>query len=72
MNRAAAGYLVSAGVGRGAVALEGEVVLRVGRVHVLDGHAALHAAQREAARLLRLLVAEHRDAAVLVLNNTNT
>ena len=30
-----------------AVALEGEVVLRVRRVHVLDGHPTLHAAKRE-------------------------
>lgn len=64
--------LEAAAGGCGAVALEREVVLGVGRVHVLDGHAALHAAEREARRLLRLLVAEHGDAAVLVLQYNNT
>ena len=49
------------------MALEREVVLGVGGVDVLDGHAALHAAQREAGGLLGLLVAEDSDAAVLML-----
>lgn len=64
---AAATYLAAPRRGRRAVALEREVVLGVGRVHVLDGDAALHAAEREAGRLLGLLVAEDGDAAVLVL-----
>lgn len=59
--------LVAGGGAGGPVALEGEVVLGVGRVHVLDGDAALDAADREPDRLLALLVAEHGHAAVLVL-----
>lgn len=61
-------YLEAAGgAAAGAVALEGEVVLGVDGVDVLYGDAALHAAEREARRLLGLLVAEDGDAAVLVL-----
>ncbi len=53
----------------GAVALEGEVVLRIGRTEVLNGDAALDAADGEAGRrVVRLLaVGEDGDAAVLVL-----
>lgn len=46
--------------------LEREVVLGVSGVHVLDGHAPLDTAEREASWLLGLLVAEDGDAAVLV------
>lgn len=59
--------LISAGSGGRAVALECEVVLGVGGADILDRYAALHAAQREARGLLRLLVAEDGDTAVLVL-----
>lgn len=60
-------YLITGSGPGGAVALEGEVLLGVGRVHVLNGDAALHAAEREAGGLLGLLVLEDGDAAVLVL-----
>ena len=46
--------------------LEGEVVLGVGRVDVLDSHPALHAAEGEPGGSV-LLVPEDGDAAVLVL-----
>ncbi len=56
-------------VGRGrlaSVALECEIVLGVGCLHVLDGHTALDAAQGEAGRVL-VLVEEDADAPVLEL-----
>lgn len=51
------------------VALEGEVVLRIGRTEVLNGDAALDAADGEAGRWVigLLTVGEDGDAAVLVL-----
>ena len=49
-----------------AVTLEGEVVLRVGGVDVLDGHPPLHAAQSEPCGGA-FLVPEYGDTAVLVL-----
>ena len=52
-----------------AVALEGEVVLGVWRVHVLNGHTALDGAEREPGRIL-VLVEEYAHAAVLKLERT--
>lgn len=46
---------------------KGEVVFGIGGVDILYGNAALDAAEREAARLLGFLVAEHGDASMLVL-----
>lgn len=46
---------------------ECEVVFGASGVHILDGHAALHRAQREPRRLLGLFIAENGDAAMLML-----
>lgn len=48
-----------------AVTLEGEVVLRVLRIHVVDGHASLDAAQGKAGGCAGLPVSEDADATVL-------
>lgn len=65
LNHGPACYLVGT-CGAGAMALEGKVVLGIGWVDVLDGDASLDAAEREAGRLLGLLVSKDGDAAVLV------
>lgn len=60
-------YLIASRSSSRPMTLESEVLFGVGGVDVLDGDAALDAAEREASGLLGLLVAEDGDAAVLVL-----